>query len=334
MKSKARKTLSAITWIIFLTSFVVYIPVISTAIFGTNTGFLSASNWEYGGSAVLFTVLILSLFIIPPVCLVYQVLYGIFALRRASKKRKKGVLILIASIVALIIIPVCIHDTYKMYLNNKFYNENFPLVDAYMKEQYSPEVYESAKLVRYNRKEGYIIMNVNCALGKSYSVPSDGTMNVYYYIEDGKIRDNFSTLFGTTYNKEFYDGLCDYISSKCDLPKNWIVYVSLYDIDLSHYKPGDSAESVYPYCRYNASRITISMDEYSDDELINEVNLFREKYQEYFTDDITFVVTIHGQYYAMVYYYTDDQGYDLSITGYTYEATGTTVESHDIHIKN
>lgn len=335
MNSTTKKVLKNTAWITFLISFAVYIPVISSAIFGANTSFMGTSHWEYGGSAVWFTILIMCLLIFLPVCLVYQVLYGVFALRRASKNRQKGVFILIASIVALVIIPVCAHDTYKTYLNKKFYNDNFPLVDAYMKEQYSPEVYESAEMVRYNREQGYIIMKVNCDLGKNYSESTDNTMNVYYFIEDdGSIKDNFGTLFGPTLNSEFYDGLCNYMMEKCGFPKNWMVKVNLYSIDLTHYQPGDSAESVYPYCKYDASNIYFEMDKYSDEELVNEVNLFREKYQEYFTDNVSFVVTVHGQYYAMVYYYADDQGYKLTITGYTYEATGQTVDPHEIQIPN
>ncbi len=335
MKSTTRKTLGTITWIIFLASFAPYLLLISTAIFGGNTGLMGVSNWEYGGSAVYFTVVIFCFIPIYPITLIYQFLYGIIALRRANSRHKKITLIIIASILALIIFPVCIHDTYKVYLNKKFYKENYPKVDAYMKNQYSPEVYESAKLVRYSRKDGFIIMNVNCDLGGSYTDTHNDTMDVYYFIEaDGSVRDNFNTLFGTTFNQEFYDGLCNYLASNVNLPSNWFVNVGNLYVDLSHYKPGDTAESVYPYCKYESCNITFYMSEYSEEEFINNINKYRSEYEKYFKGTNNFYVVINGDYFAGAHYYPNEDGYVADIFGYT-NGSGirtiddTTVKIHD-----
>lgn len=332
MKSTTKKKLGTAAWIIFIASFASYLILIFTAIFGMNISFMGESNWETGGVAVVFVAIVTCLIPILPISIIYQILYGI-TLSRASDKRKKIARILIISTLALILIPTCIHDTYKVYLNKKFYKDNYPKVEAYMENQFSEELMNTVKTVDYNRKDKYIIVNVKCDLGKGASEYPDGTMNVYYYIDDdGSVRDNFSTLFGSTFNNDFNDGLCEYVKKQRNLPDNWNISVNIDSVDLTHYKPGDSAESVYPYCKYDSKNIRITMDKYSDSALIDEVNLFRDKYKEYFPQDVSFTVIIDDQYYALVFYYSNNKGYILTVNGYTYENSGPTVAYHELTV--
>ncbi len=331
MSGKTGKAFGWIFWILFLCSFAPYACLAVVAIFGANTGFFNYS-WTYGGSTVGFIATLLCVVPVIPCCLLYQILYSIIALRKASVKRKKGVLILMASLVALIVIPTSIYDARRFFLDRMFYDNNFSIVENYMRETLSPEIADSAECVNYDRNERRFQVKVNCDVGSLAESDNPVIYISYVVFEDGTVVDDSVIHFVSANNHLFHQELCEYASSSNNLPDNWTAGVELESIDLSSYHLGDPDELLLPGCEYSLGSIYIDAESYDQDEVLEAIALYRSQYADVFgIDNPNFYVRVDGRYIASIWITDTDEGYFLNITGYTYEGE-TTIKNCTLEI--
>lgn len=304
-------------WVIFLISFIPYIYLGFVSIFGANIGLFSF-QYAYGGEAVATMATLLCIVPIIPLCFIIQGLYYVFLLRHASQTRKKGILIFVISIVALILIATSIHDTYKLMSNKKFYNENYPRVEEYMRTRFSPEIVDSSTVYSYDRKENNFKIFIDCDLGSLRESDVNKVLVNFSINEDKSVTDDLPLHFYSVNNKLFAEKLNSYIAESNNLPEGWNVGVELIDIDFTEYTLGTLDEDVFPYCKYSLGSIYINADHYDMDEALEAISLYREQYAEGFgINNPNFYVKVDGEFYASIHVINEDNGYLLIFRGYT-----------------
>ena len=100
-KAAAKK----IFFVLYITSFIPYLFLVYSCIFGIEFGFFSNVSTYYGFEALLIAGIAGCLIPVYPISLLYQIIYTAIRYKHFSAKFKKLIICILVSLAALIIIP-------------------------------------------------------------------------------------------------------------------------------------------------------------------------------------------------------------------------------------
>lgn len=221
---------------------------------------------------------------IVPVCLIYQLIFGIAYIR---KRRKLSIvtLVLVALIVAGIL-AAGLPDVIKNDLRTK---TDKPVITEYLEEKYGQDLASNISLKVYDyESHGYKITS---------PVLSEG-LCFYTYVGNGYY-DNLINTF-TRENADYQESFDDYINSKYNMPENIRFQTHIESIDFGDYENGDDTSVLFERTNYSITAIAYETDEISDDIAIG---IFKDAWNNYFsqinipsdTDHLAVYITRDGK---------------------------------------
>lgn len=328
-----KKAINTILWIVFLISFVPYLYLVKAAFFGADVGLFNPW-WAYGFKAVYTLICYLTIVPIFPVCLIYELIYGIVMFRKFGRTRRLITIFLPITLIALIVLPCTVYEINDRYQNTKYYENNSEKVWAYLRENYSDEILETAELTLRNREDGQFWLFLNKTV-----------FNEISYIEiilneDGSILDDFGEYFKNSSNQQFINDFGEYLDSYYGLDGNTDLQALVYGIDMSDYSFQDSLDDVFGRCEYVITSVYFTEETYDKDSTIKLIEEFYTKTMPIIPvqdeESFNFYVMQDGRFHASIHAYdknADGKDVMLFFKGYHYtNEEGPTIQSEDIVI--
>lgn len=328
-----KKLVNVLLWTIFIISFIPYLILVKAAIWGADVGLFNY-HWAYGFDAVYVMLYFFTIIPIFPVCLLYELIYGIISFRKFEKIKKIIVIFLPILIVLLILIPSTIHEINDKYQDKKYYEVNEERIWSYLKDNFSDEMLKDGRLVLRKREDGIYWLELDKPVFDKINII---TITID---KDGNIVDDFGENFKRNNLVEFLDEFNAYIDEYYEMDESIDLQAFIYDIDMKNYSYQDSMEDIFGRCDYDISSVYISEEKYNKDEVIATVEKFyTDKMPILPLQDIksfNFYVISKGRFHASIHMYDknpSDNELVLFFSGYHYsDEERPTIPSEDIVI--
>ena len=253
--SKVLKVLGIIGAVFFFITYIPFLILPFYAHLGTTDGILS-SRVVYGWEAV--TTIFMWFCIIPvfPVCILYQIAFGIGYIRRKGK----AVNIAAIATVAAVIIATAVTCIIYIFKEKARTEELTPQVRAYLTEHYGEELANEAKLQLHEYDAGTFWATTK-VLPDDLWFELDLAPDGYY--------DDLDRVF-LTVNPKYEEGFRKYLDEQYDLPDDMNTQPHIASIDFTGYKNGDDFTSLFPKTGYEVAGVTVKVthDEVVQDKLM------------------------------------------------------------------
>jgi len=244
-RSRAIKVLGVVGAVFFFLSYIPFLILVLYAQDGAHTG-LWGGRTVYGWEAV--TTMFPWFCIIPifPVCIIFQIVFGIFYIRRKNKGLKIASAVMAAATIVAIAIP-CIAYIPK---EKARIEELEPEVRSYLAQRYGEELSKDAKLSLYEYDTGTFQANSKVLPG-----------NIRFELDhapDGYYDDLINAFSGQ--NPKYDEGFRNYLDDLYDLPENMHSQPHIEKIDFTGYKNGDDTAKLYPKTDYQVAGVMVRLD--------------------------------------------------------------------------
>ncbi|MBR1797539.1 MAG: hypothetical protein IJ757_05985 [Clostridiales bacterium] len=273
--------------VVFFVSYMPFLLLINYAIDGMQAG-LFGGPYVYGWEAVSNAFIWLCIFPVYPVCMLYQLLFGLLYIRKRSLVLK----IFAASIPALIIAAILISCLSYRIKENKLLEDSRDDIIDYLEDKYNMSE-DQITDIQVDEYDGNVFDVYTTVLpgNRSFTVSLGDDGNVAI---DGLI----SQFIG--FNDDFLDGLSDYVADEYDIPDVYTphIYYNIESIDFEGYEDGDSFESLYVSTEYRINGFQITYNNINDDTMTELLN-------DLWSDEIPKIADKIDDYF-MVYIYTDN----------------------------
>lgn len=262
-----KKIVGIILWIVFLLSFIPYMLLIKAATIGADVGLFSPA-WEYGFGAVTTLIFFYSLVPIYPICLLYEVIYGIVTFRKSSELRRRIMIFLPVGILLLILVPCIFHEIDDRYKDKKYYSQEEKIVRDYLEEHFSDEILANGDLSLYSRQEGIFRFRVEKEIF--------GTIRFIEITvdENGTIRDNFCKSLSKADLADFRESFGSYLDTYYGMSDNIDLQAVINDIDMSDYRYAGDLKDVFEKCDFVINSVFITEQPFEMDETIEIIRDF------------------------------------------------------------
>lgn len=256
-----KKVFGVIGAVLFFSSYLPYLFLVFAAINGFVLG-LAGESYVYGFEAVCGQFVLLCIFPVYPVCILYQLIYGIVYIRK-RKKLKIAAIAVVAVLVAAIFASCFYYEIRKRHQ----LNEDSGYIIEYLSDKYGDDIASDISISMINPEE-------RCYGVTSHVLPDSARFNVY--AADGT--DNLVRIF-EQYNENFHEDFENYLAEVYDLPENMSISVMITDIEFGDYRCGDDYERLFDGVDYKAAGITVDVMDLSSDDAIEIVSsVMRDQY--------------------------------------------------------
>ncbi len=301
-KSTVKKVFGIIGTVFF---FITYLPFLYLIVVGYDgmTAGLFGGIEIYGFEAMGNAFLWLCIIPVFPVCIIYQLIFGIAYIRK--HKTLKAVTIGIVVTLALMIVGAGLFAINK---NQKQLEEAKPEIEQYLSDKYGEGF--------INADTGIRLMNPN---EDSYMVTTDVLPEgIEFCVYRDDEYDNLINSF-LIYNDGFEDEFEEYVNEQYDLPDNMSIRVNIDAIDFGSYHHGDDYTYLFDRVDYSVSGIEADIQDVDDDVVVNLIYEVWEEQFPKFEDQIiylgyfTLFVKDNGSYAYSVVYYVDAREVSISL---------------------
>ncbi len=286
-KSVAKKVFGIIGTVFFFASYIPYICIIAAASGGVQAG-LIGGPYIYGFEAMLYMLQWFCIIPVVPVCLIYQLIFGIAYIR---KHRILSIITLVlASLIVAALLLVGLPDEIKKKVQLK---TDSSVIISNLEEKYGHEMASDISMTVFDHEShGYKVTS---------SVLPEGS---YFYVYLGaEYYDDLINVF-TRENKDYPVQFKDYVNRKYNLPENVSFRENIESIDFRDYKNGDDYTVLFDRTNYSINAIEIETDELNDDIVISIVN---DAWNKYFSQ-----ISIPDDTKYLIVYITKDGKYSFS----------------------
>ena len=256
-----KKVFGVIGAVLFFSSYLPYLFLVEAAINGFVLG-LAGESYVYGFEAVCELFVLLCIFPVYPVCILYQLIYGIVYIRK-RKKLKIAAIAVVAVLVAAIFASCFYYEIRKRHQ----INEDKGYIIEYLSDKYGDDIASDISISMINPEE-------RCYRVTSHVLPDSARFTVY--AADGT--DNLVGIF-EQYNEDFHEDFENYLAEVYDLPENMSISVMITDIEFGDYRCGDDYERLFDGVDYKVAGITVDVMDLSSDDAIEIVSsVMRDQY--------------------------------------------------------
>lgn len=256
-----KKVFGVIGAVLFFSSYLPYLFLVFVAINGFVLG-LAGESYVYGFEAVCGLFVLLCIFPVYPVCILYQLIYGIVYIRK--RKKLKIAAIAVVAVLAAAIFASCFH--YEIRKRHQLNEDNGYIIE-YLSDKYGDDIASDISISMINPEE-------RCYSVTSHVLPDSARFTVY--AADGT--DNLVRIF-EQYNENFHEDFENYLAEVYDLPENMSISVMITDIEFGDYRCGDDYERLFDGVDYKAAGITVDVMDLSSDDAIEIVSsVMRDQY--------------------------------------------------------
>ena len=272
--------------VIFFLSFLPYIFLIYSAIFGIGTGFFGFYGFYgtlYGLKAVIYSGTMLILIPVLPVCFLYQVLFGVIYLRVRPKKIRIPAAICACVFAALIVIPCLVYKGREIVYSK----EEDPEVRRFLEDKYGEQFAAEARIVLFSMENGeYRVYTPVLPDGEYFVVDRD--VNTNEFNDHNDLIHEFACS-----NIGFTDDLDTYLDEKYGLPGNAHIHAECMSIDFGDFRNGDDHSGLLTNADYWISSIRLEPS-IIDQESLKDITLdIWETYVPEFGDHMGEYITVY-----------------------------------------
>lgn len=276
---------------IFYLSYVPYLMLAWGAAFGTDTFFGGDlfRGYVYGFEAVGYIGLFYSTLLpVLPVCLLYQVLFGLLYIRRLPRDIKRPAGIYAGVFALLILVPCLIYSGRELV----YYTRNAPKVRSFLAEKYGDSVADKCR-IRLNdmESEDFDVYSPIILSDRSFTV---NRSNGNTFDDHGYLILEFENE-----NEGFREDLNSYLDETFDMPDNMHLEAYCSELDFGNYKYGDDYASLIPDAGYCIYKLYVELDSVSQEDLKELlVSIWYEqcpKFADKLEDSLVIIVSVDGQ---------------------------------------
>ncbi len=307
---KAKKVFGIIGVVLFFLSYLPFIPLIEVGIHGTQSG-LFGGPYIYGFDAIANIFLWLCIVPIYPICILYQLIFGIAYIRK-HKVLKIVTIAVVASLVTAILAAGIYYEVKKKEL----IDADRELIIEYLSDKYGEEVTSdiTITLTNYDDRQYRVTSPV---------LPKDG----YFYVYTSEDDDFYDDLVETykRWDETFEDDFDAYIDEQYDMPDNMNLQCVLDSVYFGDFTYGDDHDVLFEGAQYRVTGIEVDEGDITDEDVLEILNGVWEeqipKLSDVMGEDYLWLyIKENGNHAFYITIYPDSAAADISIyTGRGYQ---------------
>lgn len=277
--------------VIFYFSFIPYLILVWAAVAGTDTFFGGDAfkGYVYGFKAVEYMGLLFSTMLpVYPVCLVYQILFGLLYIIRRPREIKRPAGIYAGVFVLLILIPCLVYSGRELV----YYSKNVHGIREMLSLKYGEEVAADCKIRLDDMEdEEFCVYSPLLLKDRPFTVSRN---------REGDFDDHgYLILEFENENEGFREDLNRYADKKFDMPSNMHLEAYCENIDFGGYKYGDDYSSLIPSAEYSVFKMYVELED-ADQETLEKllVSIWEEqcpKFADLLDSSLVIIVSVKGQ---------------------------------------
>jgi len=277
--------------ILFYFSFIPYLLLVWSAIMGVDTFFGgdSFNGYEYGFKAVAYMGMCLTCLIpVIPVCLIYQILFGILYIRKRPQEIRRPAVIYSAAFMALILLP-CLAYSAREFI---YYVRSVPEIRSFLTGKYGEEVSKECKIKLDDmQNEDFDVYTPILSSDQSFTVNRN---------REGDFDDHGYLILGfANENEDFREDLNSYLDDKYDLPENMHFEARCTNIEFGNFRYGDDYSSIIPTAEYSIDRIYVELKDANQDILKETlIGIWKEqcpKFADSLGNSLVIIISVNGE---------------------------------------
>ena len=307
---KAKKVFGIIGVVLFFLSYLPFVPLIEVGIHGVQSG-LFGGPYIYGFDAIANIFLWLCIVPIYPICILYQLIFGIAYIRK-HKVLKIVTIAVVASLVTAILAAGIYYEVKKKEL----IDADRELIIEYLSDKYGEEVTSdiTITLTYYDDRQYRVTSPV---------LPEDG----YFYVYTSEDDDFYDDLFKTymRWDETFEDDFDAYIDEQYDMPDNMNLQCVPDSVYFGDFTYGDDHDVLFEGAQYRVTGIEVDEGDITDEDVLEILNGVWEeqipKLSDVMGEDyICLYIKKNGNHAFYITIYPDSAAADISIyTGRGYQ---------------
>ncbi len=309
-KGKAKKVFGIIGVVLFFLSYLPFVPLIEVGIHGVQSG-LFGGPYIYGFDAIANCFLWLCVVPIYPICILYQLIFGIAYIRK-HKVLKIVTIAVVASLVTAILATGIYYEVKKKEL----IDADRELIIEYLSDKYGEEVTSdiTITLTNYDDRQYRVTSPV---------LPEDG----YFYVYTSEDDDFYDDLFKTymRWDETFEEDFEAYINEQYDMPDNMSLQSVPDSVYFGDFTYGDDHDELFESAQYRVTGIEVDEGELTDEDVLEILNGVWEeqipKLSDVMGEDyLCLYIKENGEHAFYITIYPDSAAADISIyTGRGYQ---------------
>lgn len=301
---------------LYYLSFIPYLYLVYSAAMGVK-GFFAFMDYKgtmYGLDAVLFSGMLLTLIPVLPVCLLYQILFGVLYIRVRPKKIRRLAAIYACVFAALLVIPCLVYWGRETVYSAKVESE----IRTFLEDKYGKDLASDARIVLDSMEDEEF---------KVYSpvLPDDVFFTVRRDMDTHEFDDHNDLIRAWANNNEgFIEALNTYLDEKYGMPDGYHIHADCIALEFGDFKNGDDYSDLISNAEYSIYSIDME-PEIIDQESLESITFdVWESYVPKFGDSVDECL--------MVYIY-DDNGTvaEIQILQASFEDNGIPVGYIDVY---
>lgn len=269
---KLKKVFGIIGVVLFFLSYLPFVPLIEVGIHGVQSG-LFGGPYIYGFDAIANYFLWLCVVPIYPICILYQLIFGIAYIRK-HKVLKIVTIAVVASLVTAILAAGIYYEVKKKEL----IDADRELIIEYLSDKYGEEVTSdiTVTLTNYDDRQYRVTSPV---------LPDDGYFYVYTSTADGFYDDLFETYM--RWDETFEEDFEAYINEQYDMPDNMSLECVPGSVYFGDFTYGDEHSELFESVDYTVHGVCVEEGDLTDDEVVDIINAVWEEQYPQFQDVMT-----------------------------------------------
>ena len=286
-KATVLKVLGIVGTVFFFLSYIPFFVLPIVSLVGVTEGMFGVRT-VYGWEAVSNVFLWMCILPVYPVSIIYQIVWGVFYIRRKKKALKIATIILVA-VILISTAATCIIFKFK---EKERYEELIPEVRAYLTDKYGSDFANSAELSLYEYDVG-TFKGRSPIFDPSEEFELDHAPDGYY--------DDIINVFNRQ-NEKYEKDFRNYLDKKHSMSGEIHVQPHIASINFDGYKKGEDYSVLFQATKYSIAGLTIELphDEIKQDRLISLTKKAIDEYVPKLGD--------HTLRFIMIYVRDEDSG--------------------------
>ncbi len=320
------KTKISKSFILYIISFIPYLFLIYSCIFGIDFGFFGNTSTYYGFEALFIAVIAGCIVPIYPIILIFQIIYTIKKYQTFTLNIKRVIKYIIISIILLILISSFINLVKENTNLNITFNNDKIVIENYLIEEFGEQHYKNMEVVK------------NSNLSKRYTIKTP-LLDYGFSIE---LNENRTNVVNNNFYEKFVeenlmnDKLDNYLNTLYELPNDMKIKSNIQRFDVKKYIQNEKIENLLYTCEYNIDRIEIFKNSFDKEDVIQIIKDFYIKNDKNLEKDyplygLDFYVKVDERYYAAINTSKQNNTLTLRFSGYNY-GEGYTINNDRISI--
>ncbi len=266
-------------FVLYIISFLPYLYLIYSCIFGIELGFFSSTSTYYGFTAIIIAFVSLSIVPIYPILLIFQIIYTIKKYKIFSDIQRKVLKVTIIILLLLLIVPSIIHLINSKNNLNTTYNQDKIIIENYLKDEFGEKYYNNMEIIKPSR------------ISTNYEIKTPLLKETFELSLNEKRTKITSNSFYEDFidENDLNDKLSNYLNQYYKFPEYLELNSSIDKFDI---KDSNNIDNLLKNCSYKIDSFNITKEDYNKEEIIKII-------KDYFINYDQILTTYYDKSYLM-----------------------------------